>query len=97
MKNALVLTLFFQLILEVGVEYRIEAKSEGWADYCLVKEDKGDGVYIVYTPSRWLGLRGHGMTARPAYEYRKDPRWERTLHAADLIEAIPLTPKDSKK
>jgi hypothetical protein len=86
MKNKILQALFLTLILKCGVEYRI-TDEKGAVFFYKIEEALPNGDYVAYSPARWLGLKGHGKTLRPCYEYRKDPRWKVVLTPSKILEA----------
>ena len=79
-------TLLLGLILKCGVEYRI-TDDKGAVFFYKIEEALPNGDYVAYSPARWLGIKGHGQTLRPCYEYKKDPRWKVILTPSKILEA----------
>jgi hypothetical protein len=80
------LPLILGIALLCGAEYRI-IDDKGAVNFYWIEEALPSGDYVAYAPSRWLGLRGHGPTLRPLYEYKVDPRWKVILTPSKILEA----------
>jgi hypothetical protein len=74
------------IILKCGVEYKI-TDEKGAVFFYLIEEALPNGDYVAYSPARWLGIKGHGQTLRPSFEYKKDPRWKVILRPSKIKEA----------